>query len=96
MSPVRAISVLAVSAALWLVATPASAQNSKLNGRPLALSAESVLLLDTQGRVLYAKNPSEDHAPASLVKLMTLYLACEAIEAGRVRRFTPLHVTQSP
>ena len=68
MDSVRAISVLAVSAALWLVATPASAQNSSVNGRPLTLSAESVLLLDTQGRVLYAKNPAEDHAPASLVK----------------------------
>ena len=70
--------VLAILA-LWLTAAPAWAQN----GRPLALSAESVLLLNPQGKVLFAKNPSEDHAPASLVKLMTLYLACEAIEAGR-------------
>ena len=93
MGPVRAISVLAVSAALWLVATPASAQHSSVNGRPLALSAESVLLLDTQGRVLYAKNPSEDHAPASLVKLMTLYLACEAIEAGRAQWEEPVLVS---
>jgi len=79
---VRAILVLGLVFSL-LVAAPASAQNR--NGRPPALSAESVLLLDTQGKVLFAKNPSEDHAPASLVKLMTLYLACEAIDAERVQ-----------
>jgi D-alanyl-D-alanine carboxypeptidase (penicillin-binding protein 5/6) len=34
--------------------------------------------------VLFAKNPDGEHAPASLVKLMTLYLAFEEMEAGRV------------
>lgn len=53
------------------------------NGRPLSLTAESVLLLDPAGRALYEKNPDADRAPASLVKLMTMYLACEDIEAGR-------------
>ena len=42
-----------------------------------------MLLLDADGKVLFAKNPSEDHAPASLIKLMTLYLAYEDLEAGR-------------
>jgi len=52
-----------------------------------------VLLLDTQGRVLYSKKPAEDHAPASLVKLMTLYLACEALEAGRAQWEEPVLVS---
>jgi D-alanyl-D-alanine carboxypeptidase len=90
---VRAISVLALSAACWLLAAPAPAQPISPNSRPLALSAESVLLLDTQGRVLYAKKPGEDHAPASLVKLMTLYLACEALEAGRAQWEEPVLVS---
>ena len=51
------------------------------NGRPPALSAEAVLLLDPEGRTIYAKNAGVERAPASFVKLMTLYLACEAIEA---------------
>jgi D-alanyl-D-alanine carboxypeptidase len=50
-------------------------------------------LLDTQGRVLYAKKPAEDHAPASLVKLMTLYLACEALDAGRAQWEEPVLVS---
>jgi D-alanyl-D-alanine carboxypeptidase (penicillin-binding protein 5/6) len=44
-----------------------------------------VLLLDPSGRTLFAKNAEADHAPASLVKLMTLYLAFDALEAGRVQ-----------
>jgi len=90
---VRAISALVVCAALSLAAAPTAAQTSNGSTRPLALSAESVLLLDTQGRVLYAKNPGEDHAPASLVKLMTLYLACEAIEAGRAQWEDPVLIS---
>ena len=66
---------------LLLTAAPAFAQSD----RPMRLSAESALLLAPNGTVLFAKNPSEDHAPASLTKLMTLYLACEDLEAGRAQ-----------
>jgi D-alanyl-D-alanine carboxypeptidase len=82
--------ILVLLAALGLAAAPAWAQN----GRPLSVSADAVLLLDPHGKVLFAKNPTEDHAPASLVKLMTLYLACEAIEAGKTQWDDP--VTISP
>jgi D-alanyl-D-alanine carboxypeptidase len=58
------------------------------------LSAESVLLLAPDGTVLFAKNPSEDHAPASLVKLMTLYLACEDLEAGRATWDEPVTISR--
>jgi D-alanyl-D-alanine carboxypeptidase len=85
---VRAAIVL-LSAVLGLVTGPAWAQN----GRPPTLSAEAVLLLDASGKVLFAKNPSEDHAPASLVKLMTLYLACETIEAGRAQWDEPVVIS---
>ena len=72
-------------ALLLLVAAPGWAQST--NGRSLALSAEAVLLLDAQGKVLFAKN-------ASLVKLMTLYLACEALESGRAQWEEPVVISQ--
>ena len=78
------LAVLAVLAAV--VAPPtATAQPGRLavDGRAPALTAEAVLLLDPEGRTLFAKNPEEERAPASLVKLMTLYLAFEDIEARR-------------
>ena len=58
------------------------------------LSAESALLLAPDGRVLFAKNPSEDHAPASLVKLMTIYLACEDLETGRAKWDEPVTISR--
>ena len=76
-------STVGLSVSLWLVldaaVLPATAQNTQ----GLALNAEAVLLLDADGKVLFAKNSGEDHAPASLVKLMTLYLAFEDLEAGK-------------
>lgn len=73
------LALLGALLALVLPVAPAAAQNH----RHPALSAEAVLLLDGEGRTLYAKNADLERAPASLVKLMTLYLAFEAIEAGR-------------
>jgi D-alanyl-D-alanine carboxypeptidase len=65
---------------LLLVPVAARAQN----GRLPTLNAEAGLLLDADGRPLLAKNAEVERAPASLVKLMTLYLAFEDVEAKRV------------
>jgi D-alanyl-D-alanine carboxypeptidase len=71
--------VAVFSVGLSLIAPlPALAQSS----RPLLVSAGRVLLLDPSGKIIFAKNPDESHAPASLVKMMTLYLALEDIDAG--------------
>ena len=64
-----------------LVHEQSFAQPPSLN----SLTAESVLLLDPHGNVLFSKNPEGGHAPASLVKLMTLYLAFETLDAELVR-----------
>lgn len=63
------------------------------NGRTPALNAEAVLLVDGDGRTIYAKNAEAERAPASLVKLMTLYLAFEAIEGGRADLEQPVTVS---
>ncbi len=61
---------------------------------PPAVTAEAGLLVDLDtGRVLYAKNAESDRAPASLVKLMTLYLAHEDLRAGKVRLGDPVIVS---
>ena len=80
MVPARRLLAPLVLAGLLLVPTVVIAQS---NGRSPALNAEAVLLLDAEGRTLFAKNALVEHAPASLVKLMTLYLAFEDIESGR-------------
>lgn len=77
---VRSTGALAV--ALLLLAPAAGRAQDGRPPRP-AVNAEAVILLDGDGRTLYAKNADAGRAPASLVKLMTLYLAFEAIETGR-------------
>ena len=53
--------------------------------RPLRLRAEAALLVDlVSGEVLYSKNAESPLSPASLTKLMTLYLAFEDVAAGQV------------
>jgi D-alanyl-D-alanine carboxypeptidase (penicillin-binding protein 5/6) len=93
--PGRIFALLAAFAAVMApLAAIAQSGRSAADGRPPVLSAEAVLLLDVEGRTLYAKNPDEERAPASLVKLMTLYLAFEDIEAGRADLDEPVTVSR--
>jgi D-alanyl-D-alanine carboxypeptidase len=91
--------ILALSAVVWLIAAPAWGQHRRAAApvaAPVAgtsLGAEALLLLDPDGRVLFARNAAEDHAPASLVKLMTLYLAYEDLEAGRAQGEEPVVIS---
>lgn len=79
----RALLIAALLAGLTGV-LPASGAAAD-SGKAPDFTAEAVLLIDPAGRTVYAKNPDADHAPASLVKLMSLYLAFDDIEAGRTR-----------
>lgn len=52
---------------------------------PTAAEAPVALLVDiTSGQVLHARAPDRRFAPASVTKVMTLYLAFELIEAGKL------------
>ena len=52
---------------------------------PPAVKAESLLLADLKtGRVLFSKDAGVPHIPASLSKIMTLYIAFDEIAAGRI------------
>src|SRR5216117_194162 len=89
------LTALAALAAL-LVPAAAVAQDARLpssNSRPASVSAGAVLLLDAYGRPLFAKNADDERAPASLVKLMTLYLANEDIERGKAELDEPVQIS---
>ena len=52
----------------------------------LAIESESAVLMDgITGQILLKKNPEKRFNPASLVKVMTLYLAFDAVKQGRVK-----------
>ncbi len=52
----------------------------------LTIQSESGVLMDGMtGQILFQKNPEKRVSPASLVKMMTLYLAFDAIKRGTVK-----------
>ena len=70
------IAVVALAVAVNTLAAPAYAQ---VNGR------HAVLIVDANtGRVIYQSSADELRYPASLAKLMTLYIVFELIEQGRL------------
>lgn len=61
------------------------------------VEATSAVLLDFEsGQVLYAKNGQSTHVPASLVKIMTMYVAFDQIAAGRVSLDDTTKVSEHP
>ncbi|SHH20213.1 D-alanyl-D-alanine carboxypeptidase (penicillin-binding protein 5/6) [Thermosyntropha lipolytica DSM 11003] len=56
-----------------------------IQAEPVDVKAESYVLMDADsGKVLLAKNEHKKMAPASMTKLMTLILAFQDLEAGKV------------
>jgi D-alanyl-D-alanine carboxypeptidase (penicillin-binding protein 5/6) len=73
---------------LGALAMPARAQlpfEQVLSAIPREDEAPVAILVDiTSGQVLHARNPDRRFMPASVTKVMTLYLAFELIEQGRL------------
>src|SRR6185436_10987835 len=53
----------------------------------------AIVIDDNSGQVLHETNADEIRHPASLAKIMTLYLLFEQLEAGKIRLDTPLPVS---
>jgi D-alanyl-D-alanine carboxypeptidase (penicillin-binding protein 5/6) len=62
---------------------------------PFGLDARAALMIDARtGVVLYAYNEHERMQPASLAKLMTVYLTLEALHTGRITLDTSVTVSE--
>lgn len=74
--------LVAVALALGVALAPAAAQ---------AAAKDAAIVVDGQtGKVLYARDANAQRYPASLTKMMTLYMLFEAIQEGRVKLDTPM------
>ncbi len=52
---------------------------------PFELEAKSAVLWDFEsGQILFSQNGKDAHVPASLVKIMTMYVALDEVAAGRI------------
>ena len=70
---------------VFLLAVSGTTTTLAQEGTPFELEASSAVLLDFEsGQVLFRQNSDAAHTPASLVKVMTMYVAFDQISQGRV------------
>src|SRR5579872_585202 len=63
---------------------------------PFALDAKAAYMIDADtGAVLYAYNEHEKMQPASLAKIMTFYLALDALKAGKITPTTDVTISEN-
>ncbi|WP_297634482.1 D-alanyl-D-alanine carboxypeptidase family protein [uncultured Clostridium sp.] len=71
--------------------TPFALDNNEKSEKPvkesgIQVEAKSALLLEpTTGKVVYEKNADEKFAPASVTKVMTMLLAMEGVDSGKIK-----------
>jgi D-alanyl-D-alanine carboxypeptidase len=93
---------LASAIALGCAAPSANAQIPYAQLIPQTSSKYAAIVVDAKsGEVLYAKNADASRYPASVTKVMTLYLAFEALASGKLQLddrvvFSPRASAQSP
>jgi D-alanyl-D-alanine carboxypeptidase len=67
---------------------------SGMSGSRTDPSKDAALIVDgASGKVLYSRNADAERHPASLTKMMTLYLLFDAMKKGQVNLSTPLPVS---
>lgn len=88
---------LVLALALGAPAADAASKKKKQNGQTQPAAARTApaqphpdryaaIIVDADsGEVFFARNPDETRFPASLTKMMTLYMTFEAIERGKLR-----------
>ncbi len=85
--------------ALLVLAVPADARHhrhyyARTGGSPTEPDKDAALIVDgSTGKPLYARNADALRHPASLTKMMTLYMLFDALKDGRVNMTTQLPVS---
>lgn len=78
---------LAAVLVLTMIAVPCAAEEGQA---AVTLAAPSAVLMTTDGQVLFEKDAHTRREPASVTKVMTLLLLCEAVDRGDVRLEDPV------
>lgn len=74
-------------ALVMILASPAEAARKKIAARTKAVDKYAAIVVEADsGRVLYDRYADKPLYPASLTKMMTLYLTFEALDAGRITK----------
>jgi D-alanyl-D-alanine carboxypeptidase len=97
---VKALPLLAAALSLIFLTDPALARHHRwhggksIGGGLTDPDKDAALIVDGEsGKVLYARNAAAERHPASLTKMMTLYLLFDALKKGQVTMATELPIS---
>ncbi|WP_062202457.1 D-alanyl-D-alanine carboxypeptidase [Aureimonas sp. AU12] len=82
----KAVGILALGSSFLLHAPAAKAQAADERYSSIVIDANN-------GKVLFSKSQDDKRYPASLTKMMTLYMLFDALESGRASLSTPMKVS---
>jgi len=87
----RCKKLLCLLCCITLVLAPAALQAASIR-----IKAKSAILMDmNSGRILFEKNPDRPMPPASLTKILSLYLVHEAVKDGKIRPQDRVRVSEN-
>ena len=87
------LATLTIAGAGWDQAEARSARPRAIHGPSYRPPYAAIVIDDKSGQVLHEDHADEPRHPASLTKIMTLYLLFEQIEAGTLKLDTPLPIS---
>lgn len=71
--------------AILIAIMPMNLSFANEDNAPLSISSKSAILMDVgSGQILYEKNAHDKLPPASVTKVMTMLLICEALDSGKI------------
>ena len=71
--------------AILIAIMPMNLSFANEDNAPLSVSSKSAILMDVgSGQILYEKNAHDKLPPASVTKVMTMLLICEALDSGEI------------
>lgn len=71
--------------AILIAIMPMNLSFANEDNAPLSVSSKSAILIDVgSGQILYEKNAHDKLPPASVTKVMTMLLICEALDSGKI------------
>ncbi len=89
-SRLRLALIKLLAAMVVMVCAPAQA----MADRPVERRFAAIVIDAQTGETLYARHADARRYPASLTKVMTLYLAFDALDAGRVKSADPVVISR--
>ena len=82
--------------AILIAIMPMNLSFANEDNAPLSVSSKSAILMDVgSGQILYEKNAHDKLPPASVTKVMTMLLICEALDSGKITLDDSVQITDN-